>query len=334
MPPRLDVRESPGRGMGLFAIDAIPAYGRIVEDFALLTLAHDEDALALWDKYQALPAEDRESFFDALTAPDYHIRKEADTINSLRDRGHDRTRLASAACVLSRFKSNAFLTDMPRWSMALFATVARINHSCTPNAHIHERDATRASYLYALRDIAAGEEIEIAYFDVKLPLAHRRAQTSVWSFTCRCRACSGRLGREYEAQLAFVRGWSQSDGGEEAKFRSRSVQALEHTQRAIGIATADAYPWLRASLPALYKWNANALMSAGQSAASLAEALEQSARWLKRIKGADHPDLGVEEKMAEAIRGETETEGDDLFVQNMRLLRDLAGMSRVKVFMC
>ena len=88
---------------------------------------------------------------------------------------------------------------------AVFPKVARVNHSCLPNAHSHYDPARRSRVMYSLRSIEAGEEITIAYFDTLRSLPCRRDRMSNWGFICRCPACSnGPEGIEHEKTARLV----------------------------------------------------------------------------------------------------------------------------------
>ncbi|KAE9449675.1 hypothetical protein C3L33_18425, partial [Rhododendron williamsianum] len=62
-----------------------------------------------------------------------------------------------------------------------------INHACNPNARrLHVGDYMM---VHASRDIKAGEEITLAYFDVLSPLSNRREMATTWGFDCCCKRC-------------------------------------------------------------------------------------------------------------------------------------------------
>lgn len=289
--PRLEVRESPGRGYGLFTAEKISAYSRILEDHALLSLSKGEDLPQLWPKYLALPSEDRQ-VFDELNAPDYQLAKEAKLSASLRKRGYSKDDSEAMARVSSRFIGNSFKSTSEsdkKWHHCLFANVARINHSCTPNAHGHYRSNATTEYIYALRDIEAGEEIEITYFDMTLPLADRQARTRAWSFTCRCPACSGKLDADYERRLAIVHKWNEGDSQMQYRHPPRSPNLTQPIYRAINIALSDDLPWLRASLPGLYVNYFGALMNNRRPKREVFDAYDSYLLWQGRLQGEDDP---------------------------------------------
>ncbi|KAK2636172.1 hypothetical protein Ddye_030964 [Dipteronia dyeriana] len=68
------------------------------------------------------------------------------------------------------------------WLLASF-----INHSCNPNARrVHVGDFVM---VHASRDVKAGEEITLAYFDVLSSLEKRKEMSKTWGFHCNCKRC-------------------------------------------------------------------------------------------------------------------------------------------------
>ncbi|CAK9877022.1 unnamed protein product [Sphagnum jensenii] len=63
-----------------------------------------------------------------------------------------------------------------------------INHSCMPNTS--QILVGRALFIFASRDLQAGEEITRSYFDIFQPLQQRRdLSTKGWGFVCHCPRC-------------------------------------------------------------------------------------------------------------------------------------------------
>lgn len=288
--PRLEVRESPGRGYGLFAVDFIPAYSRIFEDFALLSLASGDDIPQLWPKYNLLPPEDKLAF-DQLNPPANQVRKESDMADRLRLKGYSGEDAEDMARVASIFLGNSFnVGPRKQWLHVLFPLTARINHSCTPNAHGHYRQSAGAQYAYALRDIRPGEEIEIAYFDLTLPLERRQARTASWSFTCHCPACSEEPSSDYHLRLATVRKWQH--GYVNLQQSSSQASGLpQQIQNAISAAKSDKTPWLRTALPNLYESYITALINNQRNKREVLDAFEELILWETRIHGSDWPEI-------------------------------------------
>lgn len=67
-----------------------------------------------------------------------------------------------------------------------------INHSCAPNCEARENDDGTRLYIYALRDIAAGEEL---FFDYALQVEGRKTKKLKEQYRCLCGApeCRGTM---------------------------------------------------------------------------------------------------------------------------------------------
>ncbi|PKA49779.1 Histone-lysine N-methyltransferase ATXR2 [Apostasia shenzhenica] len=88
-------------------------------------------------------------------------------------------------------KKKALTCGVGLWFLPSF-----VNHSCCPNArrlHVGGR-----LVLHASRDIDAGEEITVAYYDVLRPLSERRESSKRWGFLCSCERCRFEEAREME----------------------------------------------------------------------------------------------------------------------------------------
>lgn len=300
--PRVEVRPSPGRGSGLFAVDRIPAFTRILEDDALISLAEGEDLPEAWQKYCLLPPEQRKAIDDLTFPASHHHEKQKSIISQLKQRGYGPEEAGKMAVFNSRWQVNAFKTEGGKigtpWLRALFGTVAKINHSCTPNAHPHCR-APATQIVYAIRDIEAGEEIELAYFDITMPYADRQARAKYMGFECTCPACSitGALALSgYEDRLAIVQKHCSID------FYTANPRAyIDSTQTAINIASSTEYPWLVVSLPRLYNTLTSLRIRTNQGVALVDEAVRKAEESQGRITGPESPECKNQRKaMAEA----------------------------------
>lgn len=282
--PTLDIRPSAGKGLGLFTVNAIPAYTRILEDDALLSLADGEDLPQLWERYCVLPAELKQGF-DELSAPEHVIARESMMISKLEQRNYDSEQASKMARVNSRWQGNAIKTGASKdWMYCLFQTFARINHSCTPNAHAHYRTGGR-EVVYAVHDIQAGDEITIGYFDITMPLSDRQQRAMSWGFQCSCPACTyDGLNAEYEEQLSYLHrhlslesSYTKYDG------------LIDSTQKAISLALSKAYPWLVVALPKLYTALFHRKTTSPTHFAKLRDDLEKALEWEIRLTGLDSP---------------------------------------------
>lgn len=84
--------------------------------------------------------------------------------------------------------------------VGIFPLSATVNHSCVPNCVVtFNRDFS--AYVYARRNIAAGDELFHTYVQETDPLDVRRAELKVYGFDCVCSKCVNEQ-REQEAQVS------------------------------------------------------------------------------------------------------------------------------------
>lgn len=76
--------------------------------------------------------------------------------------------------------------DTPEGGHAVYASSARINHSCTPNVVLSSTPEGSKRFVHAIRDINVGEEIVAAYTDVCCGRADR---ADALDFSCDCVTC-------------------------------------------------------------------------------------------------------------------------------------------------
>lgn len=77
----------------------------------------------------------------------------------------------------------------PYKGYAFFPLLSTLNHSCEPNCQVAYLEDGQA-LVFALRDIAAGEELSISYIYRHLPLAERQQQLRSYGFVCACPRCA------------------------------------------------------------------------------------------------------------------------------------------------
>ncbi|EAA28732.2 SET domain-containing protein [Neurospora crassa] len=106
---------------------------------------------------------------------------------NLKGLGGDRSETDSALALLEEQE----LQEHGEGMMGLFAEVARINHSCRPNARLRFSKNRLAMEVVSYRPIFPGEEILISYTPLNLPPSDRHnflQQTH--HFTCHCPLCT------------------------------------------------------------------------------------------------------------------------------------------------
>lgn len=88
------------------------------------------------------------------------------------------------------FRSNAYtLTD---GTIAMFPKIARINHSCRPNAANVWSQASGFRVIWAARDIQPGEEVTVTYAPLLKGSEERQKRLAQYGFRCTCEACHDR----------------------------------------------------------------------------------------------------------------------------------------------
>lgn len=114
-----------------------------------------------------------------------------------------------ASRIVNIFRNNAFDFG-PKFKIrqAVFAKIARLNHSCVPNAQ-GNFDHPRGMFdIHAMRAVPAGEEITISYLPEQgSPRALRQEKLEAgYNFECACPACdmSTKAGADGEARRVKV----------------------------------------------------------------------------------------------------------------------------------
>jgi hypothetical protein len=85
------------------------------------------------------------------------------------------------------FRNNAYNSGD---SIGLFPKIARINHSCRPNASYYWSDKVNKRIVYTTRRIKKGEEIFVSYISLLLTQQDRQKQLDRYGFKCTCQACA------------------------------------------------------------------------------------------------------------------------------------------------
>ncbi|KAF2472701.1 SET domain-containing protein [Lindgomyces ingoldianus] len=179
------IKQSPGKGLGVFATRAMEPGTVIMEDAPTILIRpprmHEGIGYPL-DAIQILIGE----AFDALS--------EGDQADVLSLSAHvlpgeaDETEYHRLKTV---FRSNAYSTGN---EIGLFTKIARINHSCRPNSGYYWTERLRKRVVYATRPIAEGEEISVTYIPLLYSKSDRERRLDQYGFKCACEACAGQSG--------------------------------------------------------------------------------------------------------------------------------------------
>lgn len=207
-----------GRGLGLFTTRSIPAYSEILREAPLILLEPTDDLPQLYEQFISLrkPGSDEALQRRYLALSHQEVPQRDQRLREkLTERGFDAATVEEMVLVASIMQTNAFNVDVGNGMgcnhRALFPQIARINHSCVPNAHVcyypsststitatektasslhlRRRRQEGRMVVHALRNLHEGEEVQIAYFSILLSRPERQTKAQKWGFTCRCPAC-------------------------------------------------------------------------------------------------------------------------------------------------
>lgn len=191
--PFFEKRDTPDKGVGLFALRKIPIGTRIICEEALLKIPCNDVGLTL-EAYSRLPRK-KKNIYDNLYAyapKNLDFKKEILlTIGNI----DDEEVLAGHVKVMSIFAANDFvLAD--QIGVGVFANASRINHSCVPNVHFtNNGQLINKETVHTARDIEKGEELLATYIGPQA--CYQRTElrqkhlSKHYGFECKCPACSG-----------------------------------------------------------------------------------------------------------------------------------------------
>ncbi|RMD43811.1 hypothetical protein DV735_g1305, partial [Chaetothyriales sp. CBS 134920] len=204
-----EVRQAGIKGFGIFARHRIARGSRILSERPLLLVKHNE--------INILGAASRLSKAELDTLLALSVNKaKRDSVWNLVDvlfqsaqlplSKKGRRSIRQKRDILACFYNNNFALSVSlshrddgvtttAAARGVFPTIARLNHSCIPNAQGNfNRNVDEGSFtIHALREIAAGEEITVSYLHDELASHEERQHWlhQVYGFWCQCGICSG-----------------------------------------------------------------------------------------------------------------------------------------------
>lgn len=233
-----EVRAAGVKGLGVFAKQLIPRGTRIFSERALLTIPHGGEGAGAGSILESLgpltllqrgtllnlsggaPSRDvallrwgQVAWYRTLQAfVTLRSRLGAARARSVPQNGIEDSKIWNSSMalrisehvqILAIFRSNAFDIGMDR--QAIFPRIARINHSCVPNAQGHFHEGLERLNIHATRDILDGEEVMINYLKetgVALRTQRQGKLLEGYGFDCDCPACdiNSESGRDGERQ--------------------------------------------------------------------------------------------------------------------------------------
>jgi hypothetical protein len=220
-----EVKQAGAKGLGVFAKVRIPRGTRIFSEKPLLAIRTDQNAGDVYTASRLLSPSDRLKLLQ-LSAHEassalrwmqvlWYTAKQifSDVTVQITSQGSASNRrplfipspraLKEHKHILSIFRTNnfAFGNDCTI-QQALCVRIARLNHSCIPNAQGNFHEVLGRFNVHATRDIAANEELTINYLPEHGAAHAARLQrlTTGYGFTCGCPACDlgSSRGREGE----------------------------------------------------------------------------------------------------------------------------------------
>ncbi|KAH9991316.1 hypothetical protein F4779DRAFT_609683 [Xylariaceae sp. FL0662B] len=206
----VEIKESPNKGLGVFAIVDIKAGTNILMEPPLLRVEYGvytrnvrlEPEIAAFD---ALSEEEKQQYLGLYARADaQQVAEVGEDLRKPRPDGSVFTdeQIELYTRVDAIFFSNDFA--MPGRGAyrvdGVFPRASRFNHSCDPNA-VYSNDWQPGYWLArASRNIKAGDEVTIPYIPIVASRERRQITlSSGWGFQCLCDMCEGN--EDYEKEL-------------------------------------------------------------------------------------------------------------------------------------
>lgn len=185
------VSHAGAKGYGVFATRPIARGTRIIADRILLSI--DNKDTSVLDAAARLSPEDRHGLL-SLSMNNAKQRSLAYLAAAAWGSFPSLASIGRGRDLLNIFYNNNFSLSGTSGKRAVFLTVARLNHSCVPNAQGNLNTALPGSQftIHALREIAYGEEITISYLHDELAIrsARQKRLKEGYGFECACEICS------------------------------------------------------------------------------------------------------------------------------------------------
>lgn len=203
---------TPNKGLAVFAKRMVPAGTAIIIEPALFSIPVPkfvpgrgfplhEMSDAITRSFQHLSPVEQRNFVA--------LHNHRDDIESLDE---DPT---APANLMSIFRTNAYNTG--NGMVGIFPKIARINHSCRPNAGNWWSERQQMRIIYAFRDITAGEEVTVSYIPLLKGVNERAKRLEQYGFACDCIACTAGLDASKESDR---RRWRVEEGLSNLKVKA------------------------------------------------------------------------------------------------------------------
>jgi len=182
--PVYSLRDVPGKGKGLVAIEKISKGTRILSEEPIITVPRNKPnseqlRISICQQVDALSEQQQRAFFSMHNSHAYRNAAEQ---------------------YLGIVRTNALPIETNGSEGGIFLETCRINHACDNNAQKNWNGNIKRHTVHALRDIYKGEEITIYYLGVhKDREARNEALQAKFGFTCLCCLCSLPLEQSQES---------------------------------------------------------------------------------------------------------------------------------------
>jgi SET domain-containing protein len=229
------VRPSPGKGLGVFALDDLEIGSIIMRETPIIVIKRPDFIKGTGYPMSAVSQLVRAEF--ALLSPE-----EQEEVMNLTYHATEAEKASSDKLGLI-FRSNAYKTGE---EIGLFPKIARINHSCRPNTSYYWNAKLNKRIVYANRKIKKGEELFDSYISLLLTHEERQKRLDPYGFTCSCEACAmenearsesdqrrvdiKKAFRDFEPQLTLTAPESKSAKRQARKNAKASLQLVELVQ--------------------------------------------------------------------------------------------------------
>jgi hypothetical protein len=179
-PPEVyTVQSSQGKGLGVFAAHDLDVGEFILREQPALKIIPPEFVKGSGYPMGAITKLVRTGFEALSTADQEEIMSLAYYATAAEEATMDRLGII--------FRNNAYNSGK---EVGLFPKIARINHSCRPNASYYWSDKLNKRIVYTTRRIKEGEEIFVSYISLLLTQEDRQKQLDRYGFKCTCEACA------------------------------------------------------------------------------------------------------------------------------------------------
>jgi SET domain-containing protein len=156
----IEVRETPEKGLGIFAKEKISRATRVVAEAPLLkAIAVSSHGVAVLPAFNNLSLPKQQAYLGLHGHASETLKKD-NAWESLPDL--DRR-------VLAIYTTN-------HWGRDVFWLASRFNHSCIPNIHNAYNPTVHMETFHSIRDIEAGEELTVSYLSDTCARNERQAR--------------------------------------------------------------------------------------------------------------------------------------------------------------